>query len=124
MEKATKYYTKQQMKALEDLDAIRHFDTVLDSSFKRGTPEDLNNKVADIYDEATGDKISRNFSCKVCCFNLYRAAGTLYRQSKAHYENENRLKMQKAREAKNNKKEPDVHMKDGTITFNFDNYKQ
>lgn len=97
-----KYFTKQQMKSLEDLNAIRYFDTVLDSDFKRGTPDSLNNAVADIYDEATGEKISRNFGCKVCCFNLYKKAGTLYRSSKAYYDTQQKIKMQKAREAKKN----------------------
>ena len=119
-----KYFTKQQMKSLEDLNAIRHFDTVLDSGFKRGTPDSLNNAVADIYDEATGEKISRNFGCKVCCFNLYKKAGTLYRSSKAYYDAQQKIKMQKAQEAaeEEEKKDfpPDIEMKDGIITFSFE----
>lgn len=94
------YYTNEQIKTLKKLDVIKHFDTVLDSQFKRGTTSEQDNLVADIYDAATGGKVSRTFACKSCVYNLYRKAGELYRESLAHIKSEN---MRKAREAKNNK---------------------
>lgn len=72
-------YTKEQIAELKKLDVIQHFTTALDSDYKRGTSSVQDNKVADIYDAATGGKVSRNFSCKSCVFNLYRKAGELYR---------------------------------------------
>lgn len=74
-------YTKEQIAELKKLDVIQHFKTVLDSDYKRGTSSVQDNKVADIYDAATGGKVSRNFSCKSCVFNLYRKAGELYRET-------------------------------------------
>lgn len=96
------YYSKEQIKKLKELDVIQHFNTVLDSEYKRGTFKETDEKVADIYEEATGKQISRNFSCKLCVFNLYRDAGKLYRESELYYKQEN---LRKAREAKQNKKE-------------------
>ena len=74
-------YSKEQIAELKKLDVIQHFKTVLDSDYKRGTSSIQDNKVADIYDAATGGKVSRNFSCKSCVFNLYRKAGELYRET-------------------------------------------
>ena len=95
------YYTKEQLKELKDLNVIQHFDTVLDSQYKRGTFKETDNKVADIYEAATGKKISRNFGCKICVYNLYRDAGKLYRESIKFYKTEN---IRKAREAKEKNK--------------------
>ena len=100
-----KYYTNEQIKKLKELDVIQHFNTVLDSEFKRGTTSLQDNAVADIYDEATGGKVSRTFSCKSCVYNLYRNAGKLYRQSLDFQKKEN---MRKAREAKQNKKDKPI----------------
>lgn len=97
-----KYYSKEEIKKLKELDVIQHFDTVLDSQFKRGTFTTTDNAVADIYEEATGTKVSRQFSCKSCVFNLYKNAGILYRESELYYKQEN---LRKAREAKQNKKD-------------------
>lgn len=118
-----KLLSEKQIKQLEDLGAVPHFNSVLDSNYKRGTSSELNTAVADIYDEATGTKISRNFGCKICCMNLFRQTGTLYRNSVAYYKQKKADKMKKAREAKQNKK-PDVEMKDAIITINLDNYEQ
>lgn len=74
-------YSKEQIAELKKLDVIQHFKTALDSDYKRGTSSVQDNKVADIYDAATGGKVSRNFSCKSCVFNLYRKAGELYRET-------------------------------------------
>lgn len=97
-----KYYSKEEIKKLKELDVIQHFDTVLDSQFKRGTFTTTDNAVADIYEEATGTKVSRQFSCKSCVFNLYKNAGILYRESEKFYKQE---AMRKAREAKNQNKD-------------------
>ena len=95
------YYTKEQITELKELDVIQHFNTALDSDYKRGTSSTQDNKVADIYDAATGGKVNRNFSCKSCVFNLYRNAGELYRKTLEWQKKEN---LRKAREAKELKK--------------------
>ena len=85
-------YSKEQIAELKKLDVIQHFKTVLDSDYKRGTSSIQDNKVADIYDAATGGKVSRNFSCKSCVFNLYRKAGELYRETLEWMKKEKELK--------------------------------
>lgn len=85
-------YSKEQIAELKKLDVIQHFKTALDSDYKRGTSSIQDNKVADIYDAATGGKTSRNFSCKSCVFNLYRKAGKLYRETLEFMKKEKELK--------------------------------
>lgn len=85
-------YTKEQIAELKKLDVIQHFTTAIDSDYKRGTSSAQDNKVADIYDAATGGKVSRNFSCKSCVFNLYRKAGELYRETLEQMKKEKELK--------------------------------
>ena len=85
-------YSKEQIAELKKLDVIQHFTTALDSDYKRGTSSIQDNKVADIYDAATGGKVSRNFSCKSCVFNLYRKAGELYRTTLEFMKKEKELK--------------------------------
>ena len=85
-------YTKEQIAELKKLDVIQHFTTALDSDYKRGTSSIQDNKVADIYDAATGGKVSRNISCKSCIFNLYKKAGELYRETFEFMKKEKELK--------------------------------
>ena len=96
-------YTKEQIAELKKLDVIQHFTTALDSDYKRGTSSIQDNKVADIYDAATGGKVSRNFSCKSCVFNLYRKAGELYRTTLEFMKKEKELKKKKVDNENNNK---------------------
>ena len=93
-------FTKEQIKELKNLDVIQHFDTVLNSEYKRGTFKSTDEKVMEIYNKATGSSEIRNLNCKICVYNLYRDAGLLYRESVDYYKNEN---MKKAREAKQKK---------------------
>ena len=96
-------YSKEQIAELKKLDVIQHFTTALDSDYKRGTSSVQDNKVADIYDAATGGKVSRNFSCKSCVFNLYRKAGELYRETLEFMKKEKELKKKKVDNENNNK---------------------
>lgn len=95
-------YTKEQIAELKKLDVIQHFQTALDSDYKRGTSSIQDNKVADIYDAATGGKVSRNFSCKYCVFNLYRKAGELYRETLEWMKKDKELKKKKVNNENNN----------------------
>lgn len=95
-------YTKEQIAELKKLDVIQHFTTALDSDYKRGTSSIQDNKVADIFDAATGGKVSRNFSCKSCVFNLYRKAGELYRETLEWMKKEKELKKKKVDNKNNN----------------------
>ena len=95
-------YTKEQIAELKKLDVIQHFTTAIDSDYKRGTSSIQDNRVADIYDAATGGKVSRNFSCKSCVFNLYRKAGELYRETLEFMKKEKELKKKKVDNKNNN----------------------
>lgn len=95
-------YTKEQIAELKKLDVIQHFTTALDSDYKRGTSSIQDNKVADIFDAATGGKVSRNFSCKSCVFNLYRKAGEIYRETLEFMKKEKELKKKKVDNENNN----------------------
>lgn len=97
-----KYFSKEQINELKALDVIKHFDTAIDSNYKRGTTRDIIVRVADIYDEATGNKVTRNFNCGSCVLNLFKTAGKLYRESVLYHKQE---QMRKAREAKKKKDE-------------------
>ena len=105
------YYTQEQLKTLKDIGAVQHFNTVLDSDYMRSASLDMCTVVADIYDEVTGGKVSRNFGCKSCVYNLYRDAGRIYRNTLAHIQSEN---LKKAREAKKQNKEVKNKEKDGS----------
>lgn len=82
-------YSKEQLKELEGIgQTIRHFATVTQSGFKRGSLSKEDNAVADIYEAATGERVDRQFGCKSCAFNFYKKAADLYYQSKKFYEEE------------------------------------
>ena len=110
-----KHYTRKQMETLESLGVMQSFLTATHSDYKRGTTRKQDETVREIYEQATGKKEERNMNCPQCVLTLYRQAGTLYYKSKEYWEEYDRKK--KEEEEKNN---PDVEMKDGTITFNFE----
>lgn len=81
-----KYYTKEQIEQLEDPGILQSFMTSTVSDYKRGTSRKQDELVATIYDQTTGKKENRNMNCAQCVFQLYRAAGTLYYESKKYWE--------------------------------------
>ena len=82
-------YSKEQIKELEKIgQTVKHFATVTQSGFKRGSLIKEDNAVADIYEKATNTKVERNFGCKSCNYNFYKKAAELYYQSKKFYEEE------------------------------------
>lgn len=97
------HYTREQMKQLEDLDVINNFMTATVSDYKRGTLRSQDEKVADIYQAATGISPNRNFGCSVCSFRLYRDAGTLYYESKKFWEKYDKNKKDKKENKDGNK---------------------
>lgn len=98
-------YTKKQLDRLKELDVIQHFTTVINSQYKRGTFRHVDEEVADIYENASGKKIQRNFTCKSCVFNLYKVAGELYFESEKYYKQKNLDNLKKARTVKKQNKE-------------------
>ena len=95
-------FSKEEIKELKTLGAVEHFDTILNSDFKRGTPHAMNVRVAELLDEARGQVVNRNLSCRSCVYELYKQAGRLYYDSLAEIQKEN---LEKARAAKKSKQQ-------------------
>lgn len=85
-----KYFTKEQLKEIEDMGMVIHLATVVQSSFKRGTFVNDDNRLADLYEQATGETIKRNWGCKTCAFEAYKQIGQLYFDSKKYWEEEDK----------------------------------
>lgn len=71
-----KYFTKEQIDALKV--AEPHFNTVVKAQWKRATDRKMNDMIADIYEQCTGEKIKRDWACGQCVFNAYMKIGKLY----------------------------------------------
>lgn len=81
-----KIFTKEQIQVLKEFEQDMH--TVLDLKYKRNNTRADLDKMACIYEECTGVKISREYSCPQCQFNLVAKVGELYRKSVAYWEAE------------------------------------
>lgn len=86
---AEKIFDGGQIKRLGLIGAVPHFYTAVNLQYKNNTSAKLNNEVADIYEKATGEIVSRNWACGHCAFELYRKAGVLYYKSLKKQEEEN-----------------------------------
>lgn len=74
-----KYFNKKQLKALEQVE--QHFHTVIYAKYKRATSSKVNDMVADLYEEVTGEILTRKWSCAHCVYALFEKAGKLYYKS-------------------------------------------
>ena len=82
-----KVFTKEQIEALKFME--KDFHTVLDLKYKRNNTRAEMEKIASIYEEATHEKISKDWACNVCQYNIVAKVGELYRKSIAYWaENE------------------------------------
>ena len=75
-------FTSAQIKRLELIGAVDHFYTVVNFQYKNNSSAKLDTEVADIYEKATGESVSRNWACGHCSYELYLKAGKLYYASK------------------------------------------
>lgn len=96
-----KLFTSKQIKKLKE--AEKYFNTVLNLQYKMATPSSLNELVVDVYEEATGETLKRNFSCNKCCYNIYATVGRLYYNSIEAIRKAKQDNMAKARGAKADK---------------------
>lgn len=74
-----KYFNEKQLNELRPYE--HHFYTATKENYKRATPSTLNDKIADLYQEVTGNKLNRNWTCGTCVLNAFKAVGELYYQS-------------------------------------------
>ena len=76
-----KLFDNGQIKRLGLIGAVPHFYTAVNLQYKNNTSAKLNDEVADIYEKATGEIVSRNWACGHCAYELFRKAGLLYYKS-------------------------------------------
>ena len=86
-----KVFTKEQIEALKFME--KDFHTVLDLKYKRNNTRAEMEKIASIYEEATHEKIKKDWACNVCQYNIVAKVGELYRKSIAYWAEED-AKMQ------------------------------
>ena len=71
-----KIFTKEQISQLKEFE--RDFHTTIHLKYKRNNTRADLDKMACIYEECTGVKISREFQCPQCQFTLVARVGELY----------------------------------------------
>ena len=81
-----KVFTKEQIEALKFME--KDFHTVLDLKYKRNNTRAEMEKIASIYEEATHEKIKKDWACNVCQYNIVAKVGELYRKSIAYWAEE------------------------------------
>ena len=82
-----KIFTKEQIESLKFME--KDFHTVLDLKYKRNNSRAEMEKITSIYEEATHEKIKKDWACNVCQYNIVAKVGELYRKSIAYWaENE------------------------------------
>ena len=81
-----KIFTKEQIEALKFME--KDFHTVLDLKYKRNNTKAEMEKITSIYEEATHEKINKDWACNVCQYNIVAKVGELYRKSVAYWAEE------------------------------------
>lgn len=85
-----KVFTKEQIEALKFME--KDFHTVLDLKYKRNNTRAEMEKITSIYEEATHEKISKDWACNVCQYNIVAKVGELYRKSVTYWAEEDAKK--------------------------------
>ena len=85
-----KVFTKEQIEALKFME--KDFHTVLDLKYKRNNTRAEMEKITSIYEEATHEKINKDWACNVCQYNIVAKVGELYRKSVAYWAEEDAKK--------------------------------
>jgi len=78
-------FSKEQLDKLYDAEI--HFKTATTQGYLKNCPRWLVDKVADVYEEATGSKVNRNWGCSVCVLNFMILVGKMYFKDKKELEN-------------------------------------
>lgn len=91
-----KIFTKEQIAKLKEFE--RDFHTTIHLKYKRNNTRADLDTMANVYEECTGVKISRQYSCPQCQFTLVCRVGELYYASVDYWnkqaESENEAEMQ------------------------------
>ena len=81
-----KIFTKEQLTKLKEFE--HDFHTTIHLKYKRNNTRADLITMSDIYEECTGIKLSREFQCPQCQYNLVARVGELYYASVAYWEAE------------------------------------
>lgn len=81
-----KVFTKEQIAKLKEFE--HDFHCVLDLKYKRNNTRAEMEKITSIYEEATHEKINKDWACNVCQYNIVAKVGELYRKSVAYWAEE------------------------------------
>ena len=103
------FYTREQIARLEKY--RKNFETAVNSGFARNVGSIALKEIEQVYDEAFKSHYSYNSGCSVCVLSFLKRAGKPFLEESAIYA---------AQDKEAQEETPDVHMKDGVITFNFD----
>lgn len=81
-----KVFTKEQIAKLKEFEYDFH--CVLDLKYKRNNTRAEMEKITSIYEEATHEKLNKDWACNVCQYNIVAKVGELYRKSVAYWAEE------------------------------------
>lgn len=88
--KKMRYFTQEEIDKLKFMET--HFWTVVNGKYKIATPVKDNEYVVQVYEEATGEKLYKNWGCNKCVYNIFNKIGKLYFDSIKYLEEQNNLK--------------------------------
>lgn len=90
METNKYFFTKEEYDALYE--AQIHFINVRTNNCIKNCPRWLCDQVANVWENKTGEKVQRNWSCNSCVFNFFNIVGKHYMADMKLYEKEEKEK--------------------------------
>lgn len=75
-----KLLNNKQIRILSQYES--YFETITKAKYKRASTYKANTTVADIYEETTGEILTRNWSCPNCTYRIWEKVAKLYYKSK------------------------------------------
>ena len=108
------FYTRQQVERLEKY--RKTFETAIHSGFARNVGSIALKEIEEVYDEAFGSHYSYNSGCSVCVLQFLKRVGEPFLKEAEAYKKQE----EQEKKLQENNFPPDVEVKDGTITFNFE----
>ena len=87
----------------EEYNYIKQYETTYTKAYKQNYAKLLPRSVNEKLNEIIGGEPKKNWGCSVCCMTLYRKLYTVLQQEEARRQQEMKDRMEKARQAKQNK---------------------
>lgn len=108
------FYTREQIQRLEKY--RKTFETAIHSGFARNVGSVALKDIESIYDEAFGSHYSYNSGCSVCVLGFLKRVGEPFLKDSEKYKRTDELE----KKLNEGSFPPDVEMKDGALSFNFE----